>query len=55
MKKRTIKEIALELLEKYHYAKEGFIWECSGDIEDDIKKLKKEVSDYKNEIQEGEA
>ena len=49
---RTIKEIALELLEKYEYAQQSVIWEWSGDIEGDEKKLKKEVAKYKKEINE---
>ena len=47
---RTIKEIALELLDKYAIAQESVIWEYSGDIDGDIEKLKKEVANYKDEI-----
>lgn len=46
----TIKEIAMELLKKYEEAKTTVIWEYSGNIDGDIKKLKKEIGRYKKEI-----
>ena len=49
---RTIKEIALELLEKYEYAETTVIWEYSGNIDKEIKDLKREVAKYKKEIKE---
>ena len=51
MKKRTIKEIALELLDKYEESEERIIWEFSGDIDGDEEELRKEIESYKNEIQ----
>ena len=47
---RTLKEIALELLEKYEYAQTSVIWEYSGRIEEEVEDLKKEVAKYKDEI-----
>jgi hypothetical protein len=47
---RTIKEIALELLDKYAIAQESVIWEHSGNIEEDVENLRKEVANYKDEI-----
>ena len=44
MSERTLKEIALDLLEQYKDAKETVIWEYSGSIDADIKKLKEKVS-----------
>ena len=51
---RTIKEIALDLLNKYEKAEETLIWEYSGDIDGDIDKLKKLVANYKDEIERSE-
>ena len=51
MNERTLKEIALDLLDKYEEAKETVIWEYSGSIDDDIKKLKAEVSSIRQEIE----
>lgn len=51
---RTIKEIALELLDKYAIAKESVIWEHSGNIDEDVENLRKEVADYKDEIKRSE-
>lgn len=48
---RTLKEIALELLDKYAEAQQGKIWEYSSDIDGDIEKLKKVVANYKDEIE----
>ena len=47
---RTIKEIALELLDKYATAQESVIWEHSGNIDEDVENLRKEVANYKDEI-----
>ena len=47
---RTIKEIALELLDKYAEAQRGIIWEYSGDIDGTTKALEEEVKKYENEI-----
>ena len=47
---RTIKEIALELLDKYAEAQRGIIWEYSGDIDGATKSLEEEVKGYDNEI-----
>lgn len=47
---RTIKEIALELLDKYAEAQRGIIWEYSGDIDGATKSLEEEVKEYENEI-----
>lgn len=49
---RTLKEIALELLDKYAIAQESVIWEHSGNIEEDVEDLRKEVADYKDEIKQ---
>ena len=47
---RTLKEIALELLDKYAEAQRGIIWEYSGDIDGATKSLEEEVKGYENEI-----
>ncbi len=47
---RTLKEIALELLDKYAEAQRGIIWEYSGDIDGATKSLEEEVKKYENEI-----
>ena len=48
---RTIKEIALELLNKYYEAEESRIWERSGDIDGDLAELQELVIKYKHEIE----
>ena len=47
---RTIKEIALELLDKYAIAQESVIWEHSSNIDEEVEDLRKEVANYKDEI-----
>lgn len=47
---RTLKEIALELLDKYAIAQESVIWEHSGNIDEEVENLRKEVANYKDEI-----
>ena len=47
---RTLKEIALELLDKYAISEESVIWEFSGNTEEELEDLKKEVAKYKDEI-----
>ena len=49
---RTIKEIALELLDKYAIAQESVIWEYSGNIDEEVENLRKEVANYKDEIKQ---
>jgi len=51
LKMRTIKEIALELLNKYYEAEESHIWERSGDIDGDLAELNELVVKYKDEIE----
>lgn len=51
LKMRTIKEIALELLNKYCEAEETHIWERSGDIDGDLAELNELVVKYKDEIE----
>ena len=53
-KKRTLKEIALDLLEMYNEAESGIIWEYSGSIENSLKALEIEVSKIRQEIEEAE-
>lgn len=50
-KTRNIKEIALDLLNKYEEAKESVIWEYSGDIDGDVAQLKMLVNKYRDEIE----
>ena len=52
MKKKTLKEIALELLEMYRGSETSLIWEYSGDIEGSIKKLSEECDEYMKAIEE---
>lgn len=52
MSERTLKEIALDLSRKYEEAQETVIWEYSGSIDADIKKLKAEVLSIRQEIEE---
>lgn len=51
MNERTLKEIALDLLNKYEEAKETVIWEYSGTIDDDIEELHAEVEKTRLEIE----
>lgn len=51
MMERTLKQIAIELLEKYKEEKTAVIWEYSGHIRDDEEELKREVEKYKEEIE----
>ncbi len=46
-----LKEITLELLTKYSYAKFNCIWEMSSDIKSDESALYKEIQDYKDRIE----
>ncbi len=41
---RTLKEIALELLDKYAIAQETVIWEYSSNIDKEVEDLRKEVA-----------
>ena len=52
MKKKTLKEIALELLEKYRDSETSVIWEDSGHIEESIKKLSEECDEYMKAIED---
>ena len=54
MSERTLKEIALYILEIYEEAKETVIWEYSGSIDVDMKELKEKVSEIRQEIEEME-
>ena len=47
----TLKEIALELVEKYEDAEESRIWEYSGRIEEDEEELRLEIENYKKKIE----
>ena len=47
---RTLKEIALELLEKYGESESTVISEYSCKIGEDLGALKKEIEDYRKEI-----
>jgi hypothetical protein len=51
MSKRTLKEIALALLEQYRDAKESLIWEYSGSIDEDTEILEAEVARIRQEIE----
>lgn len=51
MSERTLKEIALDLLEQYKDAKETVIWEYSGSIDEDIKRLEAEVEKTRQEVE----
>ena len=48
----TIKEIALQLLEKYEEAETSVIWEYSGDIEEDLERLHKYCDRKRKEIEQ---
>lgn len=54
MSKQTLKEIALDLLEQYRDAKERLIWEFSGSIDEDTKRLEEKVVKIRQEIEEAE-
>ena len=54
MRKRTLKEIALYILEMYEDAEETVIWEYSGSIDADMKKLKAKVAKIRQEIEEAD-
>ena len=54
MSKRTLKEIALDLLEQYGDAKESLIWEYSGSIDEDTKRLEEKVAKIRQEIEEAD-
>ena len=49
-----LKEIALELLEKYQEAEETVIWEYSSSIDRHLSELYQECEDYRKLIEEGE-
>ena len=48
---RIVKEIALELLNKYYESEEYCIWERSGDIDGDLEELQELVAKYRDEIE----
>lgn len=48
----TLKEIALELLEKYKGAEEAVIWEYSVDIEGELETLHKYCEKRRKQIEE---
>ena len=48
---KTLKEIALELLEKYRRSETGLIWEMSGSISEDITKLEYECNYIRKQIE----
>ena len=54
MSKRTLKEIALYILEMYEDAQEAVIWEYSGSINEDIKRLEEKVAKIRQEIEEAD-
>ena len=56
MKKRmrTLKEIAIELLEKYEASETACIWEYSSDIRGTEKELENEIAEYRKEIEQAE-
>lgn len=56
MKKRTrtLKQIAIELLEKYEASETACIYEYSGDINSATKELDKEIAEYRKEIEQTE-
>ena len=51
---RTLKEIAIELLEKYEASETDCIYEYSGDIDSAKKELDKEIAEYRKEIEQTE-
>lgn len=48
--KRTLRDVALELLAAYESSERAVIWEYSGSIEDDEEKLENMVKAYREEI-----
>ena len=50
----TLKEIAIELLEKYEASETDCIYEYSGDIYSAKKELDKEIAEYRKEIEQTE-
>ena len=50
-KPKTLKEIAIELLEKYEASETCCIWEYSGNIRQSEKLLKKEINKYRKMIE----
>ena len=52
---RTLKEIAIELLEKYEASETDCIYEYSGDINSATKELDKEIAEYHKEIEQTES
>lgn len=48
---KTLKEIALELLEKYRLSETGQIWEMSGSISEDTAKLEDECNYIRKQIE----
>lgn len=48
---RRLKDIALELLDKYKDSETHVIWECSGSIDKDLKDLEDEYKWYHKEIE----
>lgn len=51
-KSKTLKEIALELLEKYRKSEETGIYECSGFIKADLASLETECDELRKQIEE---
>ena len=51
----TLKEIAMELLDKYRDSEEGLIWEYSGDIRKSTENLDNICNTYRNMIMEAAA
>ena len=47
-----LKQIALELLEKYRQSERSLIWEYSGNIREDEKLLEEECREYRKRIEE---
>ena len=41
-----LKDIALELLDKYQESETSLIWETSGDVQNDLELLETETEDY---------
>lgn len=48
---KILKEIALELLEKYRLSETGLIWEISGSISEDITRLEYECNYMRKQIE----
>ena len=47
-----LKQIALELLEKYRQSERSLIWEYSGNIRESERLLEEECREYKKRIEE---